>query len=655
MRALVIISLLAACGDNQHGVGLPLAPAETVAVIAHQDDDLIFMQPDLPEAIARGAGLLNIYVTAGNDGKGPEKANPRYAGLMAAYGAIANDHDWLCGWISIDSHIAQHCRLEAENISLVFLAYPDGGIKGEEPGSLLSLWEGKTTRVTTVADRTTSYDREELIATIATILETVHPSTIHTLDLPATHGRDHADHQIVGALAGLATMRLDYEPTLYAHRGYEDAREPPNKAGAVLATAIHNMSYYEACVYGCGECGQPCDSIDHSHQVWMSSRYALGFRKHARGRLVAQSGQCLAMTGLVDCTEAPVWTLADRTLSSDAGALDGRWLYDDEGHLWSSTPPDIHPDLGDRHMRCLFAADDGALGTGACGDFDAYTWTWAPEVIASPQPFAATGRAVRIGDVDGDGFGDLCTIAKGNLVCALGRGNGHFGRAHPIAPLDVDPQSLALGDLDGDGVAEACGHTADGIVCAGTGLFTPSFGADASAATPASIRIEAGHICGIAAEGVVCSTSGASFDPQIVSAFPQPTDPLLPGSLDQDPATDWCTLTATGPLCAVTSESQVSTDGLPWAWSMNKQLDLPPTDPALVDLADIDGSGTASLCGVYGNDVGCARSNLHGFGPHTIVASFPTPPSAVWFGDLNGDGRADVCADLGPRISCALL
>ena len=72
------------------------------------------------------------------------------------------------------------------------------------------------------------------------------------------------------------------------------------------------------------------------------------------------------------------------------------------------------------------------------------------------------------------------------------------------------------------------------------------------------------------------------------------------------------------------------------------------------DLADIDGNGAAALCAVYGKDVGCARSTLHGFGPHTVVASFPVAPNAVWFGDLNGDGRADVCADLGARISCAL-
>lgn len=663
MRALAAIALCAACGDNQHGTGVPLAQTANVAVLAHQDDDLIFMQPDLPEAIQRGEGLTNVYITAGNDKKGPDRANPRYTGLMAAYGAIAGDHDWFCGWIELAGHVAQHCRLERENISLVFLAYPDGGIHGENPGSLRSLWEGRTQRATTVADRTTSYDREELIATVAAILATAHPSTIHTLDLPATHGRDHSDHLIVGALTGMAALRLDYEPTLFAHRGYDGTGEPANRSGAMLAAAVKNMSYYEACVYGCGECGGPCDQIDHSHRAWIASRYALGFRKQAHGKLVAQSGQCLGTAGLVACDVAPIWTLADRTLSTagqclaaDAtiGACD-RWLYDDEGHLWSALPPAILPEIGDRRMRCLNANDDGTLGSEGCGGPDAYAWTWAPELVTTPKPFSASGRAVRIGDIDGDGYGDLCTVDAGSLICALGLGNGEFTAPRTIAPLDIDPQSLAIGDIDGDGVMDACGRNPTGVVCAGSGMFTASFGSDASAATAASIRIEHGNVCGITSQGVVCTPGGSSFQPDIVSAFPAPADPLIPGSLDHDLATDWCTLTQAGPWCGVRSENAVSTDGMPWAWSLKKQVDLPPTEPALVDLADIDGDGAAALCAVYGNDVGCARSNLHGFGPHTIVARFPSAPVAVWFGDLDGDGRADVCADLGRSVSCALL
>ena len=102
--SVALVVLLAACGDNQHGDGPPLAEARDLTVIAHEDDDLLFMQPDLIEAIEHGTGITNVYVTAGNGTKGTSAANPRYAGLMAAYGRAANDTAWDCGWIRIAGH-----------------------------------------------------------------------------------------------------------------------------------------------------------------------------------------------------------------------------------------------------------------------------------------------------------------------------------------------------------------------------------------------------------------------------------------------------------------------------------------------------------------------------------------------------------------------
>ncbi|MFT3694688.1 MAG: PIG-L family deacetylase [Kofleriaceae bacterium] len=653
MRAVVALALLVACGDDRaQPEGLPLALTQNVAVIAHQDDDLIFMQPDLPEAIVRGEGVTNVYVTAGNSTKGYEFSEPRYTGLMMAYGQITGDHDWNCGWITVLGHLAQHCRLERENVSLVFLAYPDGGIPGNLPHSLLSMWQGETGMAMTVAPRVTTYTREELIEVVANIVETTHPEVVHTLDLAATHGHDHSDHEIVGAIAGMALMRLDYEPTLIAHRGYDVEAEPPNQTGPVFAASANFLSYYEACATDCGGCGTACTAPDPVHDTWLAAHYAMGFRKRAHGKIVGAEG-CLAETGVVACDHAPEWSLVDRQLFTTAGCMTAngtvapcaddpstRWLYDDEGHLWSGVPPDFDPAIELNHGRCLTP-----YGTRACGGDFAYTWQWQPTPMTSPRPFAATGRAVRIGDIDGDGRGDLCTVDHDQLVCALGSGYGTFGAAQPIAPLAVEPESLALAP------GKACGRSDAGVVCT-TGPFTPAFGEDACVATATSLRIRDDRVCGLANEGVVCATAGSA--PTVLSSFPQRTDPLLVSTLDGVDDDDWCTLAASGPMCGLAHESSASTDGTPWAWSFNG-LDLPPTDPAYVDLVDIDGEGVSALCGAYGTEIGCARSHGHGFGPRTIVASFPTVPAAVWFGDLDGDGRADVCADLGATISCALL
>src|ERR1041385_7814049 len=87
----------AACGDNVYPDNMTIEAATDLTIVAHQDDDLLFMQPDLYEAVVRGSGVTNVYVTAGNGRRGFEEPEPRYDGLMAAYGTAAGASDWSCG------------------------------------------------------------------------------------------------------------------------------------------------------------------------------------------------------------------------------------------------------------------------------------------------------------------------------------------------------------------------------------------------------------------------------------------------------------------------------------------------------------------------------------------------------------------------------
>ncbi|MEO6773045.1 MAG: FG-GAP-like repeat-containing protein [Kofleriaceae bacterium] len=697
MRSFVVVAcLLAGCGDNQHGTGVPLAATHDLVVVAHQDDDLLFMQPDLIEAVHRGTGMTNVYITAGNGHKGTGAANPRYTGLMAAYGAVAGDTAWSCGWISIAGHAAQHCRLEAENVSLVFLAYPDGGKFGEGPNSLLKLWQGDIPNATTVADRTAVYDRDGLIATVAAIIEATHPAVVHTLDLTSGHGYDHSDHMITGAITALALARTSAEVELIAYRGYNMVKEPANKPSALFDETRGILGYYEACTAGCAPCGQSCTTVERAHLVWLGRRYALGFRRDVRGRLRTPSGAgCLGGSALVPCDTAPVWTLSGGHLAGAGGCLavdptgalaiapcapdpTQRFLADDEGRLWSGLPPPFAPNLAYAHLRCVTPRDDGSVTTTTCDNTTntAPRWQWAPVLAQTPRAqlgFTETGRSVRIGDVTGDGFGDLCAVTAGGLACAPGHGDGTFGTAvridDPAAPLAIDPQSLTLGDLDGDGIADACGRDRDGVLCArsSTGFaatrFAPQFGdTDARATTPASLRITevdgSAEVCGLAAEGVVCTPPGASFATQLRSPWPDPAATVVPADLDADASADWCELADTGPACGLASDRAITTAGVPWGFSLGGVVETAPHDPALADIADIDGDGDGDLCAPVGDGtIACARSTGHGFGPRTVVAVLPdgAQASALWLGDLDGDGRADVCADLGATIACARL
>lgn len=682
LRVVAVLAVVSvACGDNDMGPGLPLAQTGDLVLIAHEDDDLLFMQPDVIEAVQGVRGVTNVYVTAGNGTKGTAAADIRYEGLKQAYGAAAGDMDWQCGWIEIDHHVAQHCRLDPENVSLVFLAYPDGGEEGQLPGSLLDLWNGTIASSTTIADRTATYDQPGLIETIAEVIHIAQPHVIRTLDVTSNHGHDHVDHEIVGALTLMALGTLDQHPIALAYRGYDIVDEGSNKDPAIFNFVRPIVGRYEACASKCNaSCGGSCTDFESLHDEYLEHRYAFGFRRAGTGVLAAESGACLYADGsLGDCAVAPVWTLdPEGELASATGCLtvagDGslgvatcgagvaqRVFFDDEGHVWSALPPPPQADMEFAHLDCLTPSADGATASAAlCGQDSTPTWQLLAPLVTTPRTaiqLAAIGRRVRLGDLTGDGLADLCAVVgAGELDCAPGDGTGHFGSAIAIGQLPVDDVSLAIGDVDGDGRPDACGRNSTGTVCAHAAAgfadvaFAPTFSdADARADTYESLQIVDDQVCGADASGVVCAPSSATL-----SAWPAPDATVWPADLDGDNAVDWCATGSAGPACGLAAESGMTTDGAPWMYSNGGIAETVPADPALTAVADIDGDGLTDLCAVIGNDVQCARGQAHGFGPLATVLTAPVPPVALWLGDLNGDGRADACVDLGDSIACEI-
>lgn len=687
---ILVLCALGACGDNLVGT-VPLVPSHDLVVVAHQDDDLIFMQPDQMEAVTHGVGVTTLYITAGNASAGADAADARYAGLMQTYGAMVNDYHWQCGYIFILGHAMQHCRLSAANLSLVFLAYPDGGRHGETASSLLHMWEGSVTSATTIAHVVTTYAREQLINAVAEIVRQTQPATVRTLEVAATHGDDHPDHMIAAALLTLAMARTDSQAELVSYRGYNIGAEPANKLAPIYDASRSVLSRYEACATGCAPCGESCADIDPTHEAWLARRYAVGFRRAARGAL--QIGdRCLrlgagASVSLGDCTAAPLWTLDAGRLASDAGCLDvqadgaltlnactttssQRFLIDDEDHLWSGVPPTPQADMYFDHLWCLSPTDTGPRAV-LCGKSNAPVWRVVPALAFTPRStlnLAATGRAVRLGDLDGDGRADLCAVDADGLYCAHGLGTGQFGGARQIAgpSFPVEPDSLTLGDVDGDGRGDACGRDVAGVLCAlssrgfAVTRFTSAFGAaDNRPGTSASLVALEGNgdgiadICGLDTAGVECAPAGNG---QLLnlSSWPDGSAVVLPADFDGDDRADWCAITANGPACAVRAESALSRDGGDWGFAFEGKIAPVPGDPAVVGAADIDGDGKSDLCALDGSRIACMRSQGRGFGPLFTFATIPAGATALWLGDLDGDGRADACADLGTSIACAL-
>lgn len=695
MRWLPALAVLASCGDNLLPPGAPLARAPDLAIVAHQDDDLIFMQPDLYAAVEAGAGVTNVYVTAGNADGGLDDAEKRYAGLMSAYGAIVGSDAWGCGWVDIAGHRAEHCRLADAPVSLVFLGYPDGGKDGEDVASLAKLWDGSIPSASTIARDATRYDRDSLIATVTAIIDATAPTTLRTLEIAQTHGRDHSDHRLVGALALTAAAAASVDPAILSYRGYANEDEPANVRDELFARSAAVLARYEACATDCAACGEACEALPPAHEVWLARRYAVGMRRTAHG-LLRLGDRCASADAsgsllLSACDVAETWRLpGDRTLRVGDRCLqllptgelvagadctptpERRFYLDDEGHIWSGLPPAAEPGSDpDAHayLRCVTIAGDRPR-TAACGAARTTTWELSPAPVSSARPLlAAPPRALQLADFTGDRRADLCGVVGSALRCAAGVGDGTFAAPLPIGgPLPIEPQSLAIGDVDGDRSPDACGRTAGGISCAlstrayavepVTAAFARTAGAPPDR-SDLSLAIVGGELCTLTADGFACARRGGAAEVR----SPAPAATARAGwaaDLDTDGRADWCALEPDNLHdridCGRSADAALTTAGAPWGFSFAGVVDPEPADRTAGALADIDGDGRADLCTAFPGRVACARNQGHAFGPAFTVATLPRPIApALWAGDLDGDGRADVCVDDGAQITCALL
>lgn len=703
---------VAACGGETFPVGPALPSAANLTIVAHQDDDLLFMQPDLTDLVEARAGLVNVYVTAGDGGTpvrrpdplrppapgedrepdGIEAAQYRYEGLTKAYAQAAGlASTWTCGWIEIAGHPAEHCRLEDAAVSLVFLAYPDGGKEGEAPNSLLHLWEGSSTGGDTVSLRTTRHDQASLIATVAEIITTVQPEAIRTLEIAATHGRDHSDHMLVGALTTLATAAAGSRADLISYRGYDIEEEPETLIDDLYERSANLVAHYDACATGCSICGNACPAISDAHAIWLRRRYAVGTRRTASG-VLRGGGMCVGLNTDGTPTYGPCpaqptrWELsADGHLRANGRCLGAlltgelvtsttcsseprfRFFLDDEGHFWLGVPPLAEPGMDNAHLLCLGVA--GARPRASlCGQGKAPRWELSELPVSSARVLPALpGRAVRLDDLTGDRRADLCFVDAGALRCAAGRGDGTFDPPSTITTLAIEPESLVLGDVDGDHHPDACGRAADGLHCAlstsafAEQLWSPTFaragGPDATDRSLAAADANGdgvAELCGLGEQGVVCVPRGLGAVTLVRSRWPAPDAPMWSGDLDGDHRADWCVSRPTGPACGLDRDRDLTTDGSPWSFAERGTPEPAPTSPAVGALADVDGDGRADLCTLRDRAIVCARSSGHGFGPQTVLATLPPggPLTALWLGDLDSDGDLDACVEDGSSVTC---
>jgi LmbE family N-acetylglucosaminyl deacetylase len=685
-----LAAMLLGCGDNTLPVGVPLVHSRDLAIVAHSDDDLVYLQPDQLERARRGGATI-VHVTDGG-----ADADRRHAGLMLAYTAGTGFDGWQCGWIEVLGHAVEHCRLEDAHLSLVFLGYPEGDPAGDAPTSIARLWDGRLDIAISIGELTTAYRRDDVLDTLTALVAATQPRTVRTLDTAGIHGIDHADHAIVGAaallaVAGIETPAGEPLPEVIAFRADGTGAEPATLIDPLFERSAGVLAYYDGCVERSAPCGEPAAVITEAHAAALRRRYAMSFRRGSGQLRLGIGATCMEpeTTGLLDlvgCPSSVEWRLdGDGTLhagdecievvettgelivvSSCAPQRNRRFFLDDEGHLWSGARPPIGPGGA---MSCISVGTDPQATR--CGSSSSALWELSPLPTQTARPASLpVGRATRLGDLGGDGHADLCAVIGGKLRCASGDGTGQFGALAEVAALSVEPESLTLGDVDGDGTLDACGRDVAGLVCLIAPQFTlqrwspafarsgPATATDRSLAAVDSDNNGTAEICGVGPAGVICASQDPVNLPEVRSAWPDAAAPAWPADLDGDRRADWCSRTPMGISCGIDLLSTLTTDGVPWTYSLSGIGDPFPADVVTGAMGDVDGDDRSDLCNIVVRDSGpqiaCARSQGFGFGPLATLVTLPAGSYVgLYLGDLDGDGIDDACADDGTNLWCA--
>ncbi len=242
---LVATWMLVGCSNSEleSDVGRTASQLSTVdhgpavmLVVAHEDDDILFMSPDLLRDVRAGRPIFTVYVTAGDAGLDTDYWLGREAGARAAYASMAGvGNDWNEYTLSIsDYDIAVFALNGGPDIQLAFLRLPDGcgGPGCVTPGqSIASLWQGDVEVAT--LDGTATYTRASLIGALTELMEFVAPSQLRIQNHVDPAG-DHPDHHHAALFAHEARQQLASPPELFAYIGYLTSQLPANVSGEEL-------------------------------------------------------------------------------------------------------------------------------------------------------------------------------------------------------------------------------------------------------------------------------------------------------------------------------------------------------------------------------------------------------------------------------------
>ena len=254
-------------------------------VVAHEDDDLIFMNPDVDRTIGSGTTTVTVYVTAGEYGASDPalRARTRQRGVQNAYAAMAGVADgddatqleWDRVAVPVASRYVERYSLRARPcVALAFMNLPDSG--------LAHLNGSPTHFVNTVvptggvAPGSYVYTRADVLAVLGGLLGQHLPTVLRYQDDAPDwrYAHDHDDHVAAAGFARDAAAA--YGGPLYTlpYRGYgvENLRANLDPSTVDRKTSIMRM-YAALDTWVLVNPNDPGSALGAAYQTWLARSY----------------------------------------------------------------------------------------------------------------------------------------------------------------------------------------------------------------------------------------------------------------------------------------------------------------------------------------------------------------------------------------------
>ena len=257
------------------------ALGRTLNVVAHEDDDLLFLNPGLLHIIQAGCDVGTIFLTAGDAGYNAAYWQDREAGTRAAYARMCRvANTWTQTDAGIPGHPIPVFTLRGHPfISLAFLRLPDGNIDGSGFPSnshegLQKLWTGSISTIHAV-DGSSSYTKESLLRVLASLLSSFQPDQVNMQDYVGTFGDgDHSDHHASAYFVQSALQHYTTPHAFTGYNGYPTVSLAANVTGADLIAK--RKAFYVYAQHDEYVCSSTWGCSRSSYGLWLQRQYTVG-------------------------------------------------------------------------------------------------------------------------------------------------------------------------------------------------------------------------------------------------------------------------------------------------------------------------------------------------------------------------------------------